>query len=66
MIKNSIKPDGEWVPVYQEIGGRILPADVYSNQKLLIKANTYAVISDKADEGIILTNGTVQNVYKVC
>ena len=45
------------MPVHQEIGGNIVPSENYTGQKLIIRDSTYTVISEKADEGIIRTNG---------
>ena len=63
MARKQNTPEGEWIPVHQEIDGNILTPEKYQGQQLIIKGSTYIVISDNADEGIIKTNGPKIDIY---
>ncbi|TSJ40971.1 hypothetical protein FO440_14650 [Mucilaginibacter corticis] len=63
MIKKHIEPDGEWEPIHQEIGGRVLRPEAFSFKKVSIKGSTYSVLSQDYDEGIIRVNGDKLDIY---
>lgn len=55
--------NGTWVPVYQEMGGKELPASFYEKQKLIISDSTYMVIAESVDKGIIKFSGSKMDIY---
>lgn len=55
--------NGTWLPSKQEIGGKVLPAAVYQNQKLVIKDSTYMVVAESVDKGIVKFSGNKMDIY---
>ena len=55
--KNSTFKSGElegtWVPIKQEMGGKILPEAAFENQKLIISDSTYTFTAESVDKGVI-------------
>jgi uncharacterized protein (TIGR03067 family) len=63
MIKKLLKPDGEWLPVHQEINGKTLLPKDFIIPRLMINGSTYTVLSEKPDEGIIRVKGRNLDIY---
>ncbi len=49
--------NGTWIPVSQEMGGKLLPASYLEKQKLIIDNNAYTVIAESVDKGEITYAG---------
>jgi hypothetical protein len=66
-IKNvTMKPgklNGTWVPVKQEIGGKLLPQAIFENQKLIMNDSTYTVIAESTDKGIVKYTDEKMDIY---
>ena len=60
---NSGLLNGSWVPVKQEIGGKILPEESYKDQKLIISDSTYSFEAESPDRGIIKYKGNRMDIY---
>lgn len=55
---------GTWVPQKQEMGGRALPATIFSGQKLILKDSSYTVIAESIDKGIVrYTNDNRMDIF---
>ncbi len=52
MVKSNIL-NGSWVPVQQEIGGKVLPGAAFEKQKLIISDSTYTLSAESVDKGIV-------------
>jgi uncharacterized protein (TIGR03067 family) len=57
------KMNGNWVPVFQEIGGTPLPAAAYDNQKLIISDSNYTVIAESVDKGTVKVSSNQLDIY---
>lgn len=55
--------NGSWLPIKQEIGGKVLPAAVYQTQKLIIKDSLYTLVAESVDKGIVKLNGNKMDIY---
>ena len=62
-VTTTNKFNGTWMPVKQEIGGTALPDEALKNQKLIILDNTYTVIADNIDKGIVKYQGNKMDIY---
>lgn len=59
----SSKLNGTWVPIKQEIGGKLLPQAVFENQKLILSDSTYTVIAESIDKGILKYTDDKMDIY---
>ncbi|MES1215595.1 MAG: TIGR03067 domain-containing protein [Bacteroidota bacterium] len=57
------KLNGTWVPVSQEMGGKLLPEAFLKNQKLIISDSNYTVVAESVDKGIAKYNGDKMDIY---
>lgn len=55
--------NGNWLPIKQEIGGKVLPAAAYQTQKLTIKDSIYTLVAESVDKGIVKFNGNKMDIY---
>jgi uncharacterized protein (TIGR03067 family) len=66
-IKNAIKDpnplNGIWVPVKQEIGGKLLPKSAFEGQLLVISDSTYTVSAESFDKGVVKYSKDKMDIY---
>ena len=55
--------NGSWVPIKQEIGGKVLPGIAYSKQKLIINDSTYTLTAESVDKGVVRYKGDKMDIY---
>lgn len=55
--------NGTWIPVQQEMGGNPLPAEFMANQKLVLTDNSYTVVAESVDKGMVHTSGDKMDIY---
>ena len=60
---NSGKLNGTWLPVKQEMGGRLLPGATLENQKLIISDSTYTFIAESIDKGVVRYRDNKMDIY---
>jgi uncharacterized protein (TIGR03067 family) len=61
MVPNPIK--GSWIPVKQEIGGKLLPQAAYEKQTLTLQDSTYRVVAESTDKGVVRYKGRKMDIY---
>ena len=54
---------GTWLPIKLEIAGKELPAETYSNQKLILSDSTYTFIAESVDKGVVRYEGNKMDIY---
>lgn len=60
---NAQTPDGTWIPVKQEIGGKeLLPSD-FVNQRLIISDTSYTFVAESEDKGYIVYDDNKMDIY---
>ncbi len=59
----SIKFNGIWIPVKQEIDGTLLPNPAFENQRLIIIDSTYTVIAESIDKGVVRYGDSKMDIY---
>ena len=57
------KLNGNWIPIKQEIGGRILPTVAFENQRLILKDSSYTFIAESIDKGLVKFSEDKMDVY---
>ena len=57
------KLNGTWMPVQQEISGKLLPKAAFENQQLIMNDSTYTVIAESIDKGIVRFKGDKLDIY---
>lgn len=57
------KLNGTWVPLKQEIGGKMLPQAIFENQKLIMIDSIYTVIAESIDKGIVKYRAGKMDIY---
>lgn len=57
------KLNGTWIPVNQEMGGKVFPEAVYKNQKLIIQDTLYTVIAESTDKGVVKFKDDKMDIY---
>jgi uncharacterized protein (TIGR03067 family) len=57
------KLDGTWIPVKQEIGGTILPANAFEKQKLIISDSNYTFVAESEDKGVVKYQDDKMDIY---
>ena len=60
---NSGKLNGTWLPVKQEMSGRLLPGATLENQKLIISDSTYTFIAESIDKGVLRYRDGKMDIY---
>jgi len=55
--------DGTWIPVRQEMAGKVFPPSVYQNQKLILKDSTYTLLAESIDKGTVKYSGNKMDIY---
>ncbi len=55
--------NGTWLPVKQEIGGKLLPGAAFETQKLIINDSTYIVVAESVDKGLIRYTENKMDIY---
>jgi uncharacterized protein (TIGR03067 family) len=45
--------NGTWLPIKQEMGGKLLPEASFQNQQLIIKDSTYTFTAENTDKGLV-------------
>lgn len=56
-------PNGTWIPVRQEIGGKPIPAASFNNQKLVILDSSYTVVAESVDKGTVSYKNDKMDIY---
>ena len=62
-IIESNKYNGTWIPIKQELGGRLLPNSAFENQKLIINDTLYTVIAESVDKGIVKFKDNKMDIF---
>jgi len=60
---NAQTPDGTWIPVKQEMGGKELLPAVFANQKLIISDTSYTFIAESEDMGYVVYDDNKMDIY---
>ena len=60
---NSNALNGTWIPVSQEIGGKVLPKAVFETQKLIVNDSTYTFTAESVDKGIVKYADGKMDIY---
>ena len=55
--------NGTWIPVSQEIGGKVLPSAAFQNQELLLDDSTYRFTAESVDKGVVRYQGNKMDIY---
>jgi uncharacterized protein (TIGR03067 family) len=61
-MKSSIL-DGTWVPIKQELGGKLLPKAIYAKQKLILSDSTYTFTAESIDKGVVWHRDDKMDIY---
>jgi uncharacterized protein (TIGR03067 family) len=59
----SNKLNGNWIPIKQEIGGKLLPTAAFESQKLIINDSTYTLIAESIDKGLVEVKEDKMDIY---
>jgi uncharacterized protein (TIGR03067 family) len=62
-IMKSDKLNGAWVPIKQEMGGKLLPKADFENQKLIISDSTYTFTAEGVDKGVLKYGDGKMDIY---
>jgi uncharacterized protein (TIGR03067 family) len=63
VVKGQTKLQGTWLPVRQEMGGKVMQPTAYKGQKLIIQDSLYMVIAESVDKGVVKMNGNKLDIY---
>jgi uncharacterized protein (TIGR03067 family) len=55
--------NGTWVPVSEEMGGTVLPANLFAKQSLALNDSNYTVTAESVDKGIVKYSGNKMDIY---
>jgi uncharacterized protein (TIGR03067 family) len=55
--------NGTWIPVSEEIGGKVLPAAAFQDQKLVLDDSTYLFSAESVDKGVVRLHGNKMDIY---
>ena len=55
--------NGTWVPVKQELGGKVLPAAVFEKQRLILNDSMYTLTAESVDKGVIRYRDDKMDIY---
>jgi len=61
-MKSSIL-DGTWVPIKQELGGKLLPKAIYAKQKLILSDSAYTFTAESIDKGVVSHRDDKMDIY---
>ncbi len=59
----SVKLNGTWIPIKEEMGGKSLPSSAFATQKLMIRDSNYTFIAESVDKGIIKYKDDKMDIY---
>src|SRR5882672_7608852 len=59
----SGKLNGNWVPIKQEMGGKLLPQSAFEKQTLIISDSTYTFTAESVDKGIVKHTDDKMDIY---
>ena len=59
----SNKLNGTWMPVKQELGGKLLPQAAFEKQRLVINDSTYTLTAESVDKGLIKQKDDKMDIY---
>lgn len=66
-MKNKEMTDGElngrWIPIKQEMAGKLVPVGAYEKQRLIIDDNKYTVIAESVDKGELAYRSGKMDIY---
>ncbi|MEP7231431.1 MAG: TIGR03067 domain-containing protein [Ginsengibacter sp.] len=62
-ITKSNEIIGTWIPVTQEMGGKMLPKTIFEHQKLIIADSSYTVIAESVDKGTVKYSDNKMDIY---
>jgi len=57
------KLNGTWMPVKQELGGKLLPKKVYETETLVMNDSTYTLSAESVDKGIVTYGEEKMDIY---
>lgn len=57
------KMNGTWVPVSQEMGGKIMPKSAFEKQQLVVSDSNYTFTAESVDKGTLKVNGDKMDIY---
>ena len=60
---NSNVLNGTWIPVSQELGGKVLPKAVFESQKLIVTDSNYIFTAESVDKGIVKYSDGKMDIY---
>ncbi|MGA2299009.1 MAG: hypothetical protein ABSG15_15800, partial [FCB group bacterium] len=60
---NEVNLNGNWVPLQQEMGGKMFPKAIYEKQKLIINDSSYTLIAESVDKGILKYGNGKMDIY---
>lgn len=55
--------NGTWVPVQQEMSGKVLPASFYQSQQMIISDSNYTVTAESVDKGVVFVHDNKIDIY---
>jgi uncharacterized protein (TIGR03067 family) len=55
--------NGEWIPIQQEMGGKILPMSAMGDQKLMLKDTSYTLVAESIDKGAVQYANGKMDIY---
>jgi len=61
--QNAINLNGKWIPIRQEMGGKVLPMGNFKNQSLIIKDSTYTFSAESIDKGVVTYNDGKMDIF---
>lgn len=56
-------PEGTWIPVKQELGGREMPKEAFENQKLIISDSIYTFSAESVDNGTVKYDENKMDIF---
>jgi uncharacterized protein (TIGR03067 family) len=55
--------NGTWIPIQQELAGKVLSREAFKNQRLVIADSTYTVTAEHVDKGVVRIAGNKMDIY---
>jgi uncharacterized protein (TIGR03067 family) len=55
--------NGTWVPIKQELGGRVLPRAAFEQQALVISDSNYTFTAESVDKGVIRYSDAKMDIF---
>ncbi len=55
--------EGTWVPIKEEMGGRLLPKAAFENQRLTLSDSTYIFVAESVDKGVVKYRDDKMDIY---